>query len=656
MLSYLRRAAAVLPLPLNQGSLFYILRSLLAAALALGLGLYLQLDSPFTGASTVLLLLHPVQGAVTGKGAYRALGTLIGLFAAFVLMGLFAQKMLLLIIGMGLWLGLCTWAMTLLRHYMATAAIVAGYTVCLALGPALVEPATSFEHLMTRGTAVILGVFSISLAAILFSRTTVEGKLEAALADVARRAIESLSGRLAQTDAGVIRHDSSLTMDIGKIDDLLGLGRGESLRLESRVGAIRAGLAHVQSASIDVCLARDGDGLRHVDPAWTADLQATLERIGRQLEVEPSGFSLAAQDLGNCLSRLEQRVNGICPGLNSKRLIERVKDIYLALTSFAALEQGAPVALRKIAFHRNYPDALHNGLRAFIAYAGAGLVWYLSGWNQGPTVFAVLGPCCTLFAASAYAQSNTVSFIKGTLYAIPAAAACKFLLFPLINGFALLVLSLGVFWYFGIHATTKPQRALQGVAYLIVFNTLVSTGLTASYDFVEFANESLATVIALCMSLLAFQLLPRPRAAGMPALGEVIHQQVLRLLRDGQRLDHERWQARQQHRIVLLQSLTDSAQAERITGLACLSIQLSRELVRVRQTLADAAPGSSEFVHGSRGLQRIAASRNHLDIGAAQARRTANALRRSGAGYLADVYADVAWLLGCYDAAFRSLS
>lgn len=41
----------------------YVLRSLLAASLALWLGFQLHLDSPFSAASTVLLLIHPLQGA-----------------------------------------------------------------------------------------------------------------------------------------------------------------------------------------------------------------------------------------------------------------------------------------------------------------------------------------------------------------------------------------------------------------------------------------------------------------------------------------------------------------------------------------------------------------------------------------------------------------
>ena len=95
---------AALPLPWRTDSLGYVLRSIGAAALALGLGLYLQLDSPFSAASTVLLLINPVQGAVVGKGWWRAVGTLVGTLAAFVLTALFAQKMLLFVVALGFWL------------------------------------------------------------------------------------------------------------------------------------------------------------------------------------------------------------------------------------------------------------------------------------------------------------------------------------------------------------------------------------------------------------------------------------------------------------------------------------------------------------------------------------------------------------------------
>lgn len=157
MLNLAKQLFVAIPRPWTAVTFPYVMRSIFAAGLALWLGFQLHLESPFSGASTVLLLVQPIQGAVLGKGFHRMLGTLVGLVAAFVLTGLFAQQMLLFIVGIGLWLGLCVGAMTVLRHYPATAAVVAGYTVCLALGPAIVAPEQGFDHIVTRGTAVALG-------------------------------------------------------------------------------------------------------------------------------------------------------------------------------------------------------------------------------------------------------------------------------------------------------------------------------------------------------------------------------------------------------------------------------------------------------------------------------------------------------------------
>ncbi|WP_264248495.1 FUSC family protein, partial [Burkholderia pseudomallei] len=42
----------------------YVARSIAAAALALGVAYLLELETPYSAASTVLLVINPVQGAV----------------------------------------------------------------------------------------------------------------------------------------------------------------------------------------------------------------------------------------------------------------------------------------------------------------------------------------------------------------------------------------------------------------------------------------------------------------------------------------------------------------------------------------------------------------------------------------------------------------
>ncbi|MGA4815799.1 FUSC family protein [Pseudomonas aeruginosa] len=90
-------------------SLDYVLRSIVAAVkFRSAWGSTCNWIRRFPRRPLCLLLINPVQGAVVGKGWWRAVGTLVGLpLAAFVLTALFAQKMLLFVVALGFWLGLC---------------------------------------------------------------------------------------------------------------------------------------------------------------------------------------------------------------------------------------------------------------------------------------------------------------------------------------------------------------------------------------------------------------------------------------------------------------------------------------------------------------------------------------------------------------------
>lgn len=613
----------------------YVLRSLAAASLALWLGFQLHLEAPFSGASTVLLLIHPLQGAVVGKGFNRVLGTMVGLVAALVLTGLFAQKMLLFILGVGVWLGLCVGAMTVLRHYQATAAVVAGYTVCLALGPAIVAPQQAFDHIVARGTAVVLGVLSLSLVATLFSRKTVEDKLNKALKDVSARTMRLLALRFeGEHSAQSAIAQGPLAIDVSKVDELLGIGRGESHLVRSRLAPLQAGLAYLHAVILDE------------SPVNRCGLPA-LDRIGEQLQqladAQP-GFSVAAdrvRELQHSFAHNHENSK------SQQRLSEQLADLSSALLCFACLERAPQTATRAVGFHRHYGDALRNGLRALVTTLATAAVWYLTAWDQGPTLLAVLGPCCTLLATSAAPAQGIARFFKGTLYGILAAAACKFLVLPHISGFALLTFVLIAFWGVGIHATTRPRHAMQGIAYLIAFNTLVSTGGTAQYDFTDFANQAFAWMVALAICLLAFQLLPGKSGSHVHVLTKALHRDTRRILRHGRRMDLLKWQARQQHRLVALQALlgADHQQADQAGS---VSLQLSRRLLTLQRKTHELEPDSAIAKCAQRGDRRISRYAFNSAISAAQARRTSRSLMRLGAHDLAACYQDLAGLLDTY--------
>ncbi|OWP69528.1 FUSC family protein [Pseudomonas sp. K2I15] len=629
------RMLVALPGSWTPGTAGYVLRSLAAASLALWLGFQLHLDAPFSAASTVLLLIHPLQGAVVGKGYNRVLGTMLGLAVALVLTGLFAQKMLLFILGVGVWLGLCVGAMTVLRHYHATAAVVAGYTVCLALGPAIVAPQQSFDHIVGRGTAVVLGVLSLSLVATLFSYKTVEHTLNTALRDIGSRTLRLLATRFngEHSTEPAIAPDR-LAIDISKVDELLGIGRGESLLIRARIATLQAGLAYLHAVVLDECVTD-----RCVLPAL-APIGTELQQLAESIP----GFCVAADRVREMQRSLAQ--NPDCTA-SQQRLNEQLADLASGLLSFACLERAPRTPARAVSFHRHYGDALRNGLRALLATLATGAVWYLTAWDQGPTLLAVLGPCCTLVATSAVPAQGLARFFKGTLYGIVAAAACKFLLLPHISGFALLTVALIAFWTVGIHATTRPRHAFQGIAYLIAFNTLVSTGGTAQYDFSDLANQALAWLAALAICLLAFQLLPGKSGSHLHVLRTALHKDTQRLLRHGHRMDLLKWQAKQQHRLVALQALlgADNQQAGQAGS---VSLQLSRQLIWLQRKTRDLQPDSSIAKCVQRGDRRISRYASHSAISAAQARRTSRSLTRLGAHDLAACYQDLAGLLQKY--------
>lgn len=446
---------AALPLPWRTDSLGYVLRSIGAAALALGLGLYLQLDSPFSAASTVLLLINPVQGAVVGKGWWRAVGTLVGTLAAFVLTALFAQKMLLFVVALGFWLGLCVGVMSLVRHFYATAAVVAGYTVCLALGPAMVEPEAAFEHIVTRASAVIVGVCCLSLVTVLFSRRTVSGRVRQRLVSLCAAMLALVAARHAgAADGELERRRRTLAGEVYAVDDLLGVGRAESRVLSAALPAIRGGLAALFSTLMEFRFAGETHWARRLAECELAlPMADDLRLLGGQLERGELDFAGAARRLASLRGRLAAIRRGLptdqadaCrEGLFMERLDEQLDDLQAALRGFARLDGRARADVRPAAFHRHYREALRNGARAWLAMLVGGALWFLSGWDQGPTLLAVLGPYCTLLAASPFPAEGTRNFIRGTLYAIPAALLCKFLLLPLINGLPLLLLCLAFF-------------------------------------------------------------------------------------------------------------------------------------------------------------------------------------------------------------------
>lgn len=629
------------------------MRSILAAWLALVVAYLLDLHAPYSAASSVLLVISPVQGAVIGKGTWRVLGTLTGMLAAFVLMSAFGQMPWLFLLGFGLWLGICVAGMTLLRHFRAYGATLAGYTVGLAAFGAMQHPELTFDQVMGRGASVLTGVVCLAVVSALFSTQSVRSRLAIQL------------NRLAATTAGILSTNHQAIhggdapggkpLDIGRrnlitevygVDDLLALGKAESADLAQRAGTVRQTMVSLFSALVGGAPPmRESstslnalNALRSLQPAWEQAWQQASLALAK--ESGPEGLTYAIQALSDMRARLmtmlattslDDALEHSALMIAGDRLLEQLDDYLEALKGIRRFHHPRPTAAQvSVPFYRDTSAAIQNGLRALLTVVFGGAFWIATGWSYGALMLAGLAASCALLSTAPNPALGAVEFIKGTVLAVVMAFLCSFVILPHVSGLPLLLLILGLFWLPAIYATTVPRYALAGVVYLVAFTTLAAPDNLMRYDFAAFLNGSVAWILAVFFTLLGFRVvLPRNLSRDVARLGQTIRDEALGTLR-GARTEASTWQWRQQHRTAQLGALlkTQPEAMDRAISSALASIHLGREVLRLRKWLRQ-APKDSSLHHVLAGAFRNMSRRaSQPHLAARHARRAAKSLSR----------------------------
>ncbi|RXN91677.1 FUSC family protein [Achromobacter aloeverae] len=660
------------------------MRSILAAWLALTIAYLLELDMPYSAATTVLLVLNPVQGAIIGKGRWRLFGTLIGMFAALALTAAFAQMPWLFVLADGFWLGICVAAMSLLRHFRTYGAAVAGYTIGLATLGVMQHPEHAFEQAVGRASTVAIGVICVSLVSALFSRRSVRGKLESLLNRLAAATASFIASqwRTSEGDNGtsapprVAPAQRGLMAEIYDVDDLLALGKAESADLAQRAAAVRHAMASLFAAVVG-----GAPRLRPHSATMQAlrALQPTLQNAWNKVEQEVAGgvqgIETAIRQLRHARMQVSQTLAELPldePAgeaallITGDRLVEQIDDYLTALEGIASLHQSRRGAgSSPVHFHRDTATALQNGSRAMLVIVAAGALWIASGWPAGDIMLLIAAPYCALLSPSPNPAAGAFQFLKGTLYAIPTAFLCAFFVLPHIEGMPLLLITLALFWLPGIYATSIPAHTLAGLAYLVGLNTLIAADNPMHYDLTLFLNWSLAWLAGTALTFLGFKLFwPRNPVRDIERLRRRIRDEALAVLRGG-KTGHRLWQLRQQHRLAQLGALLKSRPAAMDHALdeALASLHLGRELLRLHQWLRRTPSASPLRLVVVIALHRMARRADSPDRAAGHARRAARSLgqfvtddaRSSEPHRLAAALVDVAKVLEGHAGYFSTL-
>ncbi|PXB84472.1 fusaric acid resistance protein, partial [Pseudomonas aeruginosa] len=112
-----------------------------------------------------------------------------------------------------------------------------------------------------------------------------------------------------------------------------------------------------------------------------------------------------------------------------------------------------------LSWHRDLQMALFYGARSALALLGLSVYWIYTAWPAASGAMLLAAVVCSLFANRDNAVAIGLSFLRGIVYAIPAAMLVSQWLLPQWNGFPLLCLAMGVPLFFATLGMAVPVTA-----------------------------------------------------------------------------------------------------------------------------------------------------------------------------------------------------
>ncbi|WP_186454495.1 FUSC family protein [Nitrospirillum amazonense] len=494
---------SVLTLVPSPGALGHAVRTAVAALLALYLAYALQLESPQTAAVTVMIVSHPMSGAVIAKSVWRIAGTLVGASAALALMAGFGQSPEAFLLLYSLWLAGCVALATRLRRFRSYAAVLAGYTLALVALGAVDDPLRTFDIAAARVAAIVVGVLAKMTVSGIVWPVTAARRLDSRVGRVTAAVTGALAQDLTQdlAGAGAPGRHRDLLAELQGLDDLATYAAVESVAfrrqadgaritaaalfgLLARVDAARRALAVLPAAgSLLACLtplgAGDGPAFRVAAAAARRRLRAAL-RLARRA-ADPASIA-AAHQLGEMLDLMVQVAVARDP---TRRL------------SFTLPEPAdGPLG-----------SAIIAALRTLISVGLAAGFWVATEWPAGTVMVSWTSAFGALLASRANPEQVSVQIFRAALWAGLLALPITFLALPALSEFWGLSLVLAPVILVAALMSQRPGRGDFGAFMPLLFLTLVAPTNPMSYDLQGFLNTFAAIVLAAVWILLTYRLI-----------------------------------------------------------------------------------------------------------------------------------------------------
>lgn len=531
---------ALLPrLGFDAARLAFSFRTALAVCLAFLLAWALGLEHPQWAGMTVWAAIQPLRGQVLEKSLFRIFGTISGTLAGVALVLASTVHPALLVLGLALWVGACTWIGMLQRGFVAYGTVLAGYTAAMVSLLDSAHPDQVFTLGLDRLATILTGVVVATAVGLIFSppadTTALRRRLCALIADL----LDHLAARATDhtTDRQTTGQTAALLTRMAEMDDTLDPHGAGRLRSRLRVRAARSLLFSAMALLFTRALPAAAV------PALTA--AATALRDGRPLD------AAAALDTAT----LPDGAEAAAP----------LSGLAAALRRWADADSTAPQPGAETAFpvilHRDRAGAMQAGLRAFTALILAGALWLGTGFSQGAFLLLGLSVMTTLFSGFENPAGQMRWVFLGQILGVLGAIGVRWLAWPLAGNELEMILLTFPFILVGPFLMAHRRTIAVSFDYNMVMLLLLHPHLPLTGTFGQSVAMGVAVVIAPLAAMMAYRwIYPVSRRRRMDAVTLAMLGDLADLAADPARMADPRiWRARSYHRILRLVRLAGPA-------------------------------------------------------------------------------------------------
>ncbi len=512
----------------------FVLKSALAALLALWLSMRFQLDQPRLAMITVFIVMRPQTGMILTKSLYRIGGTVAGITASFLLVSLFAQEPVLFLLGLALWVGLCTGGAAFYRDFKSYGCVLAGYSAALAGLQAAPQPSAFFSLATTRLSEVTLGILCAGVVSdLIFPRrlsdqitTNVQNRYGEFMAFVH----SSLSGTA--TPAELSAMQMRMADNVIALESIRTAAFLEDPEVRSRDVKLRRLNSEFMAASTTFysfhqLLKRL---TKNATPAGEV-LTEIYDSLGPVLETTAASprssntARVAARHIAAfrvVLARKVKQAKAEVPALSAPQnkvdfdtaieLLQRfLHELHGYTTTYATLSaRGQEANSPDDITFATYTDpvvASLAGVKAFVAILLIGTFWIATAWPYGASALSFAAVTSALFGSvpDQYRGVRHMTIGHGSGYVV--AVLFAYLVMPSLDGFMLLAAALLPLLMIGSYIITCPRWIAIGTGYVVFFCAMLAPTNPMVFNPIGVVNDGTAALLGTAIAGLVFMTL-----------------------------------------------------------------------------------------------------------------------------------------------------